>query len=54
MVVTGGLSQQDRVDLNETLTIVVEGFSQEEGVSLDGLMHAPLVLDFHIIPNAFK
>ena len=29
-------------------TSIVEGFSQEEGVVMDGLMHAPPVLDFNI------
>jgi hypothetical protein len=47
-VVTEGFSQQEVADLDETLTPVVGGFSQEEGVSLDGLMHAPPVLDFSI------
>jgi len=32
--------------LDETLTAIVKGFSQEEEVSLDGLMHAPPILDF--------
>ena len=29
-------------------TSILEGFSQEEEVVLDGLMHAPRVLDFNI------
>ena len=36
------------VDLDETLTPVIKGFYQEEGLSLDALMHAPPVLDFNI------
>jgi hypothetical protein len=47
-VLAKGFSQQKVVDLDETLTPVVEGFSQEERISLNGLMHAPLILDFSI------
>ena len=41
-------SQQEGSNLDETLTLVVRGFSKEEGVDLNGLMHAPPVLDFNI------
>lgn len=43
-VVTEGFTQQEVVDLNETLPPMVGGFSQEEGVSLD----APAILGFSV------
>ena len=43
-----GFSQQEGPNLDETLNLVVRGFSQEEGVDLNGLMHAPPILDFNI------
>jgi hypothetical protein len=47
-VITEGFSQQEVVDLDETLTPKIRGFSQEERVALDGLMHAPPLLVFSI------
>jgi hypothetical protein len=35
-VVIEGFSQQEVADLDETLTTVVKGISQEGGVALDG------------------
>jgi hypothetical protein len=35
-------------NLDETLTPIVKGFSQEEEVALNALMHAPPVLDLSI------
>ena len=36
------------VDLDETLTPIIKGFYQEEGIALYPPMHAPRVLDFNI------
>lgn len=47
-VVIEGFSRQEEADPDVTLTPVAKGFSQDEGVALDGLMHAPTVLDFSI------
>ena len=43
-----GFSQQEGANLDDTLTPLVTGFSLEEGVDLNGLMHAPPVFYFNI------
>jgi len=47
-VVIEGFSKQEGADLDETLTLVVKGFSYKKGVALDGLILAPPILDLSI------